>query len=301
MRLLALALLLATVSAARACEVQSVSMVPLILRGGHALVEARIDHHDVRLILDSGAQRSLLTPAAVRRLGLKLDPWVGSTNIGIGGEEHHANALVPRLTLNGMPLHQIFPLPELSLSVGALPGAQGSGRRVVGLLGRDILARYDLDIDLPRRRITLFRVRDCTGRFLPWWRSYHRAAMLPGYRAVLGIAVRADGRTLRAMIDTGATGQLLSTSGMDRLGLTVAGLAGAPAVQARGVGPRTVIGRFLTLRDLTVAGFRSRDVPVMAAPVILSPILDLLIGMNWLARHRVWLSYATGQVFVAGR
>ena len=296
-----IAVLFAAVSAAHACEVRSVTMVPLILRGGHALVDARIDHRPVRLILDSGAERSLLTPAAVRRLGLKLDPWVGSTNIGIGGEEHHANALVPRLTLNGIPLRQVFPLPELSLSVGALPGAAGAGRRVAGLLGRDILARYDLDIDMPRRRITLFRVHGCSRRFLPWWGPYRRAAMLPGYRPVLGLAARADGRELRAMIDTGATGQLLSAAGMARLGLTVGGLSGAPVVRARGVGPRTVIGRFLTLRRLTVAGVGARDVPVMATPVILTPILDLLIGMNWLIDHRVWLSYATGQVFVAGR
>ena len=287
--------------AARACKIRSITMVPVLLRAGHALLAMRIDHRQAWFILDTGAERSLLTPGAVRRLKLKLDPWVGTTSVGIGGSERHANALVPRLTLGGMKLRQTFRLPEISFSVGAIPGARGTGVRVDGLLGRDVLARYDLDLQFGQGRVTLYRVHGCAGHFLPWWGQYRGTATLPGYRAMLGIPARVDGVTLRAMIDTGASGEMLSAAGMARLGLTVAGLAGAPEVRARGVGPRVVVARFLHLHRMSVAHVTEREVPAVAAPVILTPLLDLLIGMNWLVRHRVWLSYATGQVFVATR
>ena len=70
-------------------------------------------------------------------------------------------------------------------------------------------------------------------------------------------------------------------------------------MRARGVGKRVVVMRYATLRDMRVAGVAAREVPVVAAPVILTPLLDLLVGMQFLSQHLVWLSYATGQVFVA--
>lgn len=58
--------------------------------------------------------------------------------------------------------------------------------------------------------------------------------------------------------------------------------------------------RVYRLGWLAVGASVTQGVTVVAAPVILTPILDLLLGVDWLDGHRVWLSYATGQVFVAG-
>ena len=215
---------LGTVSA-RACDVRRLVWVPVRLQAGHPLVRARLDGRVAWFVLDTGADRTLLTPAAVRRLGLRLDPWVGTTTIGIGGTERHANAVARSLTLAGVALRQARVTGGLSLSVGAIPGAGVGGMVVDGVLGRDLLARFDLALDFPAARVGLYRVRGCAGRFLPWLVPYGGVESLPGYRAMLGIPVRADGVVLRAMIDTGSTGSLVSGAGMARLGWSVAGLA----------------------------------------------------------------------------
>ncbi|MDE2582149.1 MAG: aspartyl protease family protein, partial [Rhodospirillales bacterium] len=293
------ALCAAAARPAAACEVARAAVVPVVLRAGHPLVTARLDGQRASFILDTGAQRSLLTPEAVRRFRLKLDPWVGTTTIGIGGIERHRNAEVAELRLHGLALRQNTLLRGLSLSVGRIPTGQMGGAPVDGILGRDVLSAFDLSLDLGRRRITLYRVRDCRGRFLPWRRSYVPVPSLPGYRAVLGIPVHADGHVLRAMIDTGSTSALLSAAGMARLGLTQANLAREPMAEASGIGPRTLRVRVYRLGWLAVGASVATGVDVVAAPVVLTPVLDLLLGVDWLATHRVWLSYATGQVFVA--
>ncbi len=296
--LLLAALLLALAPPALACSVTQRTVLPIAFRAGHPLVTAVLDGQPATFILDTGAQRSLLTPAAVQRLHLTLDPWVGTTVVGIGGIERHRNAEVASLVLGGVSLHQDTLLRGLSLSVGAIPVSQMGGVPVDGILGRDVLAAFDLSLDFARRRVTLYRVRGCSGRFLPWRGPYAAVPALAGYRAPLAVAVRADGHVLRAMIDTGSTADLLTASGMARLGLTVAGLAGEPTAQARGIGPRSLRVQVYRLGWLVVGASVSQGVNVVTAPVILTPILDLLLGVDWLGTHRVWLSYATGQVFV---
>jgi hypothetical protein len=56
--------------------------------------------------------------------------------------------------------------------------------------------------------------------------------------------------------------------------------------------------RFTTLR---VGPLVTRDPQLWVAPVHLVPIVDLLLGADWLRSQRVWLSFATKQVFVMAR
>ena len=286
---------------ARACSVRRVLELHPRMVDRHPLVRVRLDGQAAVFILDTGAERTMLTPAAVRLFGLRLDPYVGTTTVGIGGIERHANADVARLSLHGLELHQNTPLRDLSLSVGAIPQGPTMAGQVDGILGRDLLGGFDLSLDLARRRIGLYRVRDCTRQQLPAhlpWPAAGAVRTLPGYRRSLGIPVVADGHVLRALIDTGSSISLLAAAGIDRLGLSPALLAHAPKGRARGIGPRQVPVRAYRLDRLTVAGSLTRGLTVATASVILTPILDMLLGVDWLDEHRVWLSYTTGQVLV---
>jgi hypothetical protein len=41
------------------------------------------------------------------------------------------------------------------------------------------------------------------------------------------------------------------------------------------------------------------SVPFLVAPIQLNPICDMLFGADWLAGRKVWISYATNQLFAA--
>jgi hypothetical protein len=240
-----------------------------------------------------------VTEQAVQRLGLARDQWVGTTMSGVGGIQSRPNADPRSLSLGGVPLVRRTLNHDTSLTVGVLPGARGEDAAIEGLLGRDFLSLFDLDIDVPSGRLTLYQPTGCGGRFLPW--SAHYAAIpvtLPAEEAIV-LPVTLDGRPLRALLDTGASSGLLAAPGMYKLGLDQARMAADPAGQISGLGPRVVTVHRHRFGSLTVGNEIIQAPFIWVEPIRLSPIVDMLLGADWLAARRVWISFATGQLFVA--
>lgn len=280
------------------CEVESLAGIPLQIVGGTILVPVQINGVTGSFVLDTGAQRSVVTPDAVNRLGLARDEWVGTTMSGVGGVDRRPNANPRSLTLGGVPLVRRTLSHDTSLTVAVLPNARAGSIVIDGLLGRDFLAQFDLDLDMPAHRLTLFRVSGCAGRFLPWAGNYATIpATVPAGDAIV-VPVSIDGKDMRALLDTGASSSLIAAPGMYRLGLSEGGMAGDPSGQIGGVGPRLLTVRQHRFRSMRV-GDQTLDSPaIWVEPVRLTPIVDMLLGGDWLAERHVWISYATRQLFV---
>ena len=293
-----LGLLLAAAPAA-ACQVQPRAVVPLELASRHAIVTVEVNNQPASFILDTGAERTMVTVTAVQRLRLDLDQWTGTTVMGIGGLVRHQNALPRSLTLGGLALRHPTVLQDSTLAVGPLPISNFDGLRIDGLLGRDFLSAFDLALDIPARRLTLYDVRDCQGAFLPWTTPYRAIRAFPADRKALVIPTQLDGHWLRTLIDTGAGTSILTAAGIARLGLSPASLAADPAAMARGVGDRPVPVRLHRFGTLNIGGASTLDPALLVAPVHVVPIVDLVLGDDWVQSHRVWLSYSTLQVFVS--
>ncbi len=301
MRLLPLlffALLLGWQAPARAaCEVRERAEVPFTLTSGHLLVPLTVNDIGATFVLDTGAERSLVTPDAVRRLDLALDQWVGTTMRGVGGVVEHQNADPRSLTLGGVALQRHTITHDTSFTVGALPQT-GVGEPVDGLLGRDFLSVFDLDFDVLAHRLTLYDVRGCSGRFLPWTPPYTLVPAETPMTHALILPLTLDAHRLTALLDTGASASMLVLPGMIRLGLTPEALAGDPGSAVRGLGRQAVEMRRHRFASLQIGGVTQRDPVLWVAPVRIAPIVDALLGADWLAmQRRVWISFATSQVF----
>ena len=174
-----------------------------------------------------------------------------------------------------------------------------AGRPLAGLLGRDFLSPFDLDIDLPAHRMTLYDVQGCGDLFLPWSAPYAAIPATTPMGAALVVQVLVDAQPLRALIDTGASSSLITASGMYRLGLTREALARDPG--ANGSGHRTCAGADApaSVRRSAVGPDASRNPSLWVASVHVVPIVDMLLGADWLRSRHVWLSFATKQLFVA--
>jgi hypothetical protein len=299
-RRLALALLglalLAVRLPATACELTQRATVPLRVVGARFLVEVAVNGVPATFQLDTGAERSLVTPEAARRLGLARDRWVGETVWGIGGIERSSVADPRSLSLAGVPLRHRDAARDATLGVGPLEAPAVDGISIDGLLGRDFLSAFDVALDAPGRHLTLWGVSGCAGRFLPWREPYDAIATLPEYGDALVLPVLADGKRLRALPDTGAGETLLAAPGVIRLGL---GGPGASASEIRGFGTRARPSWPARLASLRIGGQTEHDVPLLASRLHLFPIVDMLLGADWFRARRIWLSYATGQIFVA--
>jgi hypothetical protein len=296
-----LALLLLPIAAGAACVVDKKATVPLSVTGGAITVPVEVNGVVATMILDTGAQRSLVTQEAVERLGLARDQWVGTTMRGVGGIESRPNADPRSLTLGGVPLVRRTLNHDTSLTVGVIPRTHIGNLVIDGVLGRDFLSLFDLDLDVPGHRLTLYQAHDCAGRFLPWEGNYAAVPVTLPTDSALVVPLTLDATPLRALLDTGASSSMIAAPGLFRLGLQPARFAGDPADQVSGMGSHIVTMHRHTFRSLQV-GTQTTDSPVIwVAPVHLTPIVDMLLGADWLARRRIWISYATRQLFVGAR
>lgn len=296
---LACAVLLAMTPAAfAACVVTPRTTVTLQPAGGVLVLPLEVNGRPARFLLDTGASRSVVTEAATQRLGLARDEWVASNMQGVsGGIEHTRNADPRRLSLGGVELRRHTMAHDNTLTVATLPQVT-PGLPIDGVLGRDFLSVFDLDLDMPAHTLALYDVQGCSGRFLPWTMPYAALAVSMPMDTAMVVAVQLDGVALRALLDTGASRSLIAAPGIARLGLTPDRLTG-PTQHAAGIGPRAIAVQPHQFSALRVGPDTLRAPVFTVAPVRLAPIVDMLLGGDWLAGRHVWLSYATHQVFVA--
>jgi hypothetical protein len=298
--LLLLCALLLPAAARAACSVTALAEIPLDVVNGAIILPVEVNGITASFILDTGAQRSVVTGEAVHRLGLARDQWIGTTMSGVGGIDRRANANPRSFSLGGVKLVRRTLNHDTSLTVGIIPRAVVGNHVIDGLLGRDFLSVFDLDLDLPARRLTIYAVQDCAGRFLPWMGGYAAIPVaFPSEQAIV-VAVTLDGTALRALLDSGSGATLLTAPGLVRMGLQEDSLAADPADTLSGLGPHMVTMHLHRFRSLDAGGEVLDRPAIWVAPVRLPLFVDMLLGQDWLASRRVWISYATRQVFVAG-
>lgn len=92
---------------------------------------------------------------------------------------------------------------------------------------------------------------------------------------------------------------MLAAPGMARLGLTAEKRAGDQTGRASGLGPRPITMVRHVFREMRIGQEVFRAPALMVSPIRLVPIVDMLLGADWLENKVVWVSFATRQVFVA--
>jgi hypothetical protein len=287
--------------AVAACQVEQRGSVPVDDVNGHILVTVQVNESPATFILDTGAERTVMGEDWVRQFGLPRDSWVASALSGVGGITERRDALPRSLRLGSVTLRRDTLPGDTGVIVNPLPETEIAGQRIAGFLGRDFLAPFDLDLDLPARRMTLYHVSACGAGFLPWTTPYTAIPAAQTFSTALVIEVLVDGHPLRALVDSGASASLLIRPGISRLGLTRETLARDPGANGAGFGPAPVPMRQHRFNELRVGPEVTRDPLLWIASVRVVPTADFLLGADWLGSRRVWLSFATRQMFVMMR
>jgi hypothetical protein len=145
---------------ARSCgPLKEVASLPMAVLADESRVSVplTINGKPVRLMVDTGAGMSSLTTTAAAALGLRLRD---------SGTAHLLNA-------DGHPLHRYY-LPR-DLKVGRLdarniPFLQWPTDlpNVDGIIGPDLMVRYDVDMDFAADRLTYFSQDHCAGHIVHW-------------------------------------------------------------------------------------------------------------------------------------
>lgn len=274
------------------CSLGREADVPVDTRGNVPLVSAVIDGHPVRMMLDTGAEHSLLTVDAIQHLGIKFDFRHRATIQGVGPAMTAVTAPIDNLEVGGLVLHDRTMI-VVPIAMPNLPGGQPDG-----FLGADIISHYDVDLDLPHGRMTLYHARLCPEAKPPWNGAYltFNARRL---RDRLHIPIKLDGKVLAASLDTGTSaGVTINAQAAERVGVTAEALTHDRRVKTGGVAREKVVIYLHRFNDLKV-GTSDVHNPLLPVASFPSDAADALIGFAYLRTHRVWLSFATPQVFIA--
>lgn len=147
----------------------------------------------VMLLLDTGATHSSLRPDVARELGLAEagDALVDA----VGATRRVPVARLPSLAVGDVT---VFDLPVLVFDPAL---DRGAGPRVDGVLGQDVLARFNYSLDLRRRRLVIEMGDELEGRVrgtpVPFFRI--------GDRLVVETVLNGAGRRVGLALDSGAS------------------------------------------------------------------------------------------------
>jgi predicted aspartyl protease len=275
------------------CSLIRMAEMPVETHGDMLFVRATVSGAPVILLIDTGAERTLFTEAAVDRLHLPRDLQHATRTFGIGSPTATWDAKLPDgLILGGAR----FPMDSVTVGhFGIMPVAGGTAD---GLLGADILLAFDIDLDLPAHRITFYRARsDCPQATPPWTEPYIGVAGIATQRDRLLVPFELDGVPGIGVLDTGAQISSISQRMVTRLGLAEGELAADRTVMAHGAAPDQVAVRIHRFREFRV-GPAVMQWPVLPVVPMTGSMGDALVGADFLQGRRVWLSFATHRIFV---
>ncbi len=283
-----------------ACRPVLWSDIPVdVSHSGVALIGARVDGRPATMVLDTGAETTVITAEAASRLGVARSFEHPRIMLGASGQ-----------TVAGLTVPVTFSFGDVGtrdarLIVGVFPLPLVAGEKLDGLLGADLLGATDVDLDLPHGRIGLYRPLepDCgTPRAanLPSGFGADAAVvpMEPGPLARVVLPVSLNGHVLLAVLDSGASASTVSLRGAAAAGVSQDELDHAPSISTHAASATLFSARLHRFEHLQVGPDRA------ARPVLLVGALDLgkpdmLLGLDYLRAHRVYLAFASRHVVIA--
>lgn len=270
------------------CDLVRIAEMPLQSANRLLTVPVGINGQWARMLVDTGAERSLLSEAAVKRLGLARDARFVSTTGGVGGAARSADVKIDSLVLGNVR----FPVERMTVNrlAPSLP--------VDGLLGADILLAFDLDIDVPGHKLTVYRVRQCPTADPPWPDKAVPIAGVTAFKDRMMLAFELNGVAGKALLDTGAQTTAIGRSFALRLGLTDEAMSMDRAVDIAGVGAGKMKARLHWFRSLRIGPVAVQGLMLPVLPADLG-FGDGLIGQDFLLNRRVWMSFPTRRLFIS--
>jgi tetratricopeptide (TPR) repeat protein len=272
------------------CELGKIAELPITMTGLRPLITAQVNGKDAKFLLDSGAFYSLMSTAEAAELNLKLSVS-GITLNGVGGATRTWLTKVQDFAFLGTTFHDV----EFLVSGSELGSA--------GLIGQNLLSHFDVEYDLAKGAIRLFKPEGCSRTKLAYWTGGQPFSLMDintieKYNPhTLGVAY-VNGQRIRAMFDTGAATSVLSLTAARNIGIDVNAAGVKEAGYSYGIG-RGMAKSYIA----PVASFKIGDdeeiknTRLRIADIRLGDA-DMLVGADFFLSHRVFVSNSQHKLYL---
>ncbi len=286
----------AAASAAQAeCSFAKVVEVPITIENYRPVVAVKINGHDTKLFVDTGAFFSTVSDDAAKRLEMKPSAAPFGLRVGgIGGASREARAVeATDFSFVNAGFHNIQ----------FLVGGRIGGAGLSGVIGENILSSFDVEYDFANGVMRFFRADGCRDANLAYWSSGKALSRIqleaPGdgrYVPQIHTKAKIDGRSIRVVMDSGVPLSILSKPAAERVGISIA----AQGVESAGI----AYGAFGTAQEQFIAPFGSfaigdeeiRNTRLRFQDIKL-PDTDMLLGFDFFLSHRILVATSQKKIY----
>lgn len=249
---------------------------------GRITVPVVINGTSKRMMVDTGASKSMLTLATARELNLDIGVLArGRFIVGVGGTPSIFVAHVDEFVLGSSRT------ADFRINVGF------ERMEAAGLLGADFLSQFDVDLDFANAKMNLVRRENCndTGDVVYWSRKPYGVIPFEIDANHIMVKVKLDGVDIRAALDTGAADTIMSLDkASDAFDLDEDKL-----MKSRHYPFKTLTFGEVTINNPAIALLTDRESVVMGHH---SSDLHMIIGMGVLRRLHLYISYTDKMIYV---
>ena len=292
--ILAAALSATSVHADSKCHIARVAELPITMNNLRPIVPVKINGQDAKFLLDSGAFYSMISTATADQYKLRQapGPW-GLRVIGVGGTAAVTVTTVKEFSIIGVTIKNV------EFLVG------GSEVGSAGLLGQNLLERFDVEYDLSNGAIRLFHTEGCEHARLAYWLTPNQDFSFmqidridPLHPHTIGVGY-VNGQKIRVEFDSGAYTSLLSLRAAQRAGIKPDSPGVVENGFTSGIGRDRVkeyIGTFSSFQigdseEIKNAKLRFADMGQLDT--------DMLLGADFFISHRIFVANKEHKLFLS--
>jgi predicted aspartyl protease len=249
----------------------------------------------VTMLLDTGAETTILRPDVAKRLRAQRPRIEFDRELrGVAGGLQTSEVELQSFAIGGVaiPWRRVRVAPVTVASVFSGP--------LDGVLGAESLNSFDIDLDLPNNRMTLYGKQTCADASPAWTEPYVTIAAGRSKADHLFFPVWLDGHKISAFVDTGSQLTVLSASAARALGVSPTSLAQDRAATLRGAAGEQLSGRVHRFARLEIGSEVVRNLEMVVTDLRLGDA-DLVLGIDFLRPRRIWLSYGSQKIFLLRR
>jgi len=194
------------------CKVARVAEWPLREGSRLPILDGAINGQKIGILLDTGADISLVRLSAATKLGLTRHKAPGRRVVSISGESQAEFVHIDEFRIGqGVRKHW-------EVLVAGEPGFRQDD--VTVLLGDDFFQQFDVEFDLAHNAVRLYETKDCEGMSLAYWATEPAGEVAIEAGSSIRLAVAINGKPVWAHLDSGASASVLSKPDAARLGVT---------------------------------------------------------------------------------
>jgi clan AA aspartic protease (TIGR02281 family) len=277
------------------CNYAEIAQLPLRYAGTalQPAVAGVIDGVPAVMLVDTGSPGNYLTMTATLKRELPLRVTMKQIQ-GVSGKSRLYTARLKDFSVGTISSPGRKELPVIK-SMASTPGFDA-------IIGAPFLLQADLEVDLRAKQIKFFRGQDCDHTPLNYWEE--SATELPFARARgqspnPHFKVLINGKEVDAIIDTGASGTVMTLEAATRIGIDVKAPGTRPLGTDSGIGTRRVARWNVPVKSVQIGDETIGNVHLGVIDSQSEYTPDLLLGQDFLRAHHVLFAMSQQKLYIA--